>query len=212
MATALSRPKQQRFGLRCPPSPLCGERWGRFYTVQRRNVPILFLTIFLCWFMMYLRTRRRLMGGLSSAAVPDRAANTQGLPTLARRPILGIDPIPRGASTPSSIGSEDGIVNVRSYVRTVDGKPVTVSAHTRGDPPGGQKDAGMSIAEGSEAARSIEIAYRRSAACEAQFARDQRICNGLPSPVARRSCWASAMDRYVQCGRGAYIPPLVIGR
>jgi hypothetical protein len=168
------------------------------------NFPILF--------MMRVRTRRRLMGGLSSAAVPDRAANTQGLPTLARRPLLGTDPIPRGASTPSSIGSEAGIVNVRSYVRTVDGKPVTVSAHTRGDPPGGQKDAGMSTAEGSEAARSIEIAYRRSAACEAQFARDQRICNGLPSPVARRSCWASAMDRYVQCGRGAYIPPLVIGR
>jgi hypothetical protein len=67
------------------------------------------------------------MGGLSSVAIPDRAATTQGLPTPARRPLLGADPISRGASTPPSIGSEAGIVNVRSYVRTVDGKPVTVS-------------------------------------------------------------------------------------
>ena len=153
------------------------------------------------------------MGGLSSVAIPDRAENTQGLPTLARRPLLGTDPIPRGASTPPRIGSEAGIVNVRSYVRTVDGKSVTVSAHTRGDPPGGEnQDVRVSIAEGSEAERSIAIAYRRSAACDAQLVRDQQVCRGLTSPGIRQSCWASANERYAQCGRGAYIPPLVIGR
>ena len=153
------------------------------------------------------------MGGLSSVAIPDRAANAQGLPSLARRPLLGIDLIPRGASTPPSVGSEAGIVNVRSYVKTVDGKPVTVSAHTRSDPPGGEpENIDVSIAEGSEAERSIAIAYRRSAACDAQLVRDQRICRGLTSLGVRQSCWASANERYAQCGRGAYIPPLVIGR
>lgn len=153
------------------------------------------------------------MGGLSSVAIPDRAATTQGLPTLARRPLLGADPIPRGASTPPSIGSEAGIVNVRSYVRTVDGKPVTVSAHTRGDPPGGDnEDLGVAIAGGSEVERSIAIADARSAACDAQLVRDQMVCRSLPLPGVRRSCWASAMERYAQCGRGAYIPPLVSGR
>lgn len=153
------------------------------------------------------------MGGLSSVAIPDRAADTQGLPTLARRPLLGTDSVPRGTSTPPGIGSEAGIVNVRSYVRSVDGKLVTVSAHTRGDPPGGDnEDLGVAIAEGGEADRYIAIAYRRSAACDAQFVRDQRVCDALATPGVRRSCWASAMERYAQCGRGAYIPPLVIGR
>lgn len=153
------------------------------------------------------------MGGLSSVAIPDRAANTQVPPTLARRPPLGTDPIPLGASAPPSIGSEAGIVSVRSYVRTVDGKPVTVSAHTRGDPPGGDNEAlGVANVEGSEAERSIAIADARSAACDAQLVRDQMVCRTLPLPGVRRSCWASAMERYAQCGRGAYIPPLVIGR
>jgi hypothetical protein len=67
------------------------------------------------------------MGGLSAVAIPDRAAAIQRSPALARRPLLGTDPPSRSASTPPGIGSEAGIVNVRSYVRTVDGKPVTVS-------------------------------------------------------------------------------------
>lgn len=153
------------------------------------------------------------MGGLTYVTIPDRAANTQGLSSLARRPLLGTDPIPRRTSMPPGIGSEAGIVNVRSYVRTVDGKPVTVSAHTRGDPPGGDnEDLGVAIVEGNEAERSIAIADARSAACDAQLVRDQMVCRTLPLPGVRRSCWASAMERYAQCGRGAYIPPLVIGR
>ena len=153
------------------------------------------------------------MGGLSSVAIPDRAAAIQRSPALARRPLLGTDPPARSASTPPGIGSEAGIVNVRSYVRTVDGKPVTVSAHTRGDPPGGDnEDLDVAIAESGEAARYIAVAYRRSAACDAQLVRDQRVCDALATPGVRRSCWASAMERYAQCGRGAYIPPLVIGR
>jgi len=153
------------------------------------------------------------MGGLSSVAIPARTVMTLGLPTPARRPLLSADPIPRGASTPPSIGSEAGKVNVRSYVRTVDGKPVTVSAHTRGDPPGGDnEDLGAAIAESSEVERSIAIADARSAACDAQLVHDQMVCRTLPLPGVRRSCWASAMERYAQCGRGAYIPPLVIGR
>lgn len=153
------------------------------------------------------------MGGLSSVAIPDRAADTQGIPTLARRPLLGTDPLPRGATMSPSVGSEGGLVHVRSYVRTVDGKSVFVSAHTRSDPPGGkQEHFGATIADGSEAEQSISIAYRRSAACDAQLARDQRVCAALSLPGSRQSCWASAMERYAQCGRGAYIPPLVIGR
>src|SRR5262245_53369364 len=113
----------------------------------------------------------------------------------------------------SRMAGEGGVVHVRSYVRTVDGKPVSVSAHTRGDPPGGEHDdAGAAMAEGRAAERSIAIASARSAACDAQFARDQIVCRTLASPGVRRSCWASAMERYAQCGRGAYIPPLVIGR
>lgn len=104
-------------------------------------------------------------------------------------------------------------MNVRSYVRTVDGKTVTVSAHTRGDPPGGDnEDLDVAIAESGEADRYIAAAYRRSAACDAQLVRDQGVCDALATPGVRRSCWASAMERYAQCGRGAYIPPLVIGR
>jgi hypothetical protein len=108
---------------------------------------------------------------------------------------------------------EGGVVHVRSYVRTVDGKPVSVSAHTRGDPPGGEHDdVGAAMAEGRAPERSIAVASARSAACDAQFARDQIVCRTLALPGVRRSCWASAMERYAQCGRGAYIPPLVIGR
>lgn len=153
------------------------------------------------------------MGGLSSVAIPDRMAGAQSLPELARRPLLVPHTIPNGTSMPQSVGSKGGLVHVRSYVRTVDGKSVPVSAYTRSDPPGGEREnAGISIAEGSEAERSIAIAYRRSAACDAQFERDQRVCDGLRLVGSRRSCWASAMERYAQCGRGAYIPPLVIGR
>lgn len=114
---------------------------------------------------------------------------------------------------PPSPGNDGSLVHVRSYVRTVDGESVTVSAHTRGDPPGGEdQNIVVSIANSSEAERSIAIAYRRSAACDAQLVRDQQICRGLASPGIRQSCWASANERYAQCGRGAYIPPLVIGR
>lgn len=90
-------------------------------------------------------------------------ASEKRLSTLAGRPLRGNDASPSGASMPSIVGSEGSLVHVRSYVRTVDGKSVTVSAHTRSDPPGGKReDAGSSIA----------IAYRRSAACDAQLVRD----------------------------------------
>jgi hypothetical protein len=153
------------------------------------------------------------MGGLLSVVIPDRAADIRSFPALARRPLLGTDPPSHGASTTPGIVSEAGIVNVRSYVRTVDGKPVTVSAHTRGDPAGGDnEDPSLAIVEGSEVERSIAIADARSAACDAQLVRDQMVCRTLPLPSVRRSCWASAVERYAQCGRGAYIPPLVVGR
>lgn len=132
---------------------------------------------------------------------------------FSRRPLLVSDKIPSAASMAPSVGGEGGLVHVRSYVRTVDGKSVSVSAHTRSDPPGGEHDdVGVSLAEGREAERSIAIASARSAACDAQLVRDQMVCRTLPLPGVRRSCWASAMERYAQCGRGAYIPPLVIGR
>jgi hypothetical protein len=153
------------------------------------------------------------MGGLSSAAIPDRTGNAQGLPTLARRPLPISDTIPSGGSMPPRVGTEGGLVHVRSYVRTVDGKSVSVSAHTRSDPPGGERaDASISRAEGRAVERSIAIASARSAACDAQFVSDQRVCRTLALPGVRRSCWASAMERYAQCGRGGYIPLLVIER
>jgi hypothetical protein len=99
---------------------------------------------------------------------------------------------------------QDGAVNVRAYVRTVNGEAVSVAAHTRGDPPGGS-DVGTDRdrSEGRAPDRIVGAAYRRSAACDAQLERDQAICRTLPLPSIRRSCWASANDRYVQCGRGA---------
>jgi hypothetical protein len=99
-------------------------------------------------------------------------------------------------------------VHMRSYVRTVDGKSVSVSAYTRSDPPGGEdEDVGVSMVGGSQAERSISIVSAKSAACDAQLVRDQTVCRTLALPGVRRSCWASAMERYAQCGRGAYIPP-----
>ena len=108
---------------------------------------------------------------------------------------------------------QDGAVNVQAYVRTVNGKAVNVAAHTGGDPPGGSDTGtGHEVPEGRVPDRIVAAAYRRSAACDAQFERDQAICRTLPLPAIRRSCWASAAERYAQCGRGGYIPPLNTGR
>ena len=108
---------------------------------------------------------------------------------------------------------QGGAVNVRPYVRTINGKTVSVAAHTRGDPPGGSGSlSGHEMPEGRVPDRIVAAAYRRSAACDAQFERDQAICRTLPLPAIRRSCWTSAIERYAQCGRGGYIPPLNTGR
>lgn len=108
---------------------------------------------------------------------------------------------------------QGGVVNVRGYVRTIDGKAVNVAAHTRGDPAAGSDPGeGRGLQQDQAADRAVATASRRSAACDAQFERDQAVCRALPLPAIRRSCWASAMERYAQCGRGAFIPPLVTGR
>jgi hypothetical protein len=108
---------------------------------------------------------------------------------------------------------QGGAVNVRPYVRTISGKAVNVAAHTRGDPPGGSGSlSGQEMPAGRVPDRIVAAAYRRSAACDAQFERDRAICRTLPLPAIRRSCWTSAMERYAQCGRGGYIPPLNTGR
>ena len=109
--------------------------------------------------------------------------------------------------------AQGDVVNVQGYVRIVDGKAVNVAAHTRGDPPGGSSpDGGREPQQDQAADRAVATANRRGAACDAQFERDQTVCRALPLPAIRRSCWASAMERYAQCGRGAYIPPLMTGR
>ena len=108
--------------------------------------------------------------------------------------------------------SEGGDVNVRSYVRNVGGRAVTVAAHTRADPAGGEASAStQALGTSEETEPAVVLASARQADCLAQWVRDNAICRTLPR-AARRSCWASANDRYSQCGRGAYVPPLVTGR
>jgi len=87
------------------------------------------------------------------------------------------------------------------------------ASQMRSDPPGRSGSlSGHEMPEGRVPDRIVAAAYRRSAACDAQFERDQAICRTLPLPAIRRSCWTSAMERYAQCGRGGYIPPLNTGR
>jgi RHS repeat-associated protein len=45
--------------------------------------------------------------------------------------------------------------------------------------------------------------------CELQRQNDESVCRMLPDPRARGRCWRSATERYVNCLRGVYIPPLV---
>jgi hypothetical protein len=109
--------------------------------------------------------------------------------------------------------AQQSLATVRGYVRTIDGKAVNVAAHTRGDPAGGSDPReGRGLQQDQAADRAVATASRRSAACDAQFERDQAVCRALSLPAIRRSCWDSAMERYAQCGRGAFIPPLVTGR
>jgi hypothetical protein len=98
-----------------------------------------------------------------------------------------------------------GDVHVKSYKRQQHGKAITVSAHVRGDPPGGEptNDGGVSGEIGADdlpgVPQTMEAAYRRRRRCEDQLANDQRICRALRVPaVVKEGCWVSAMERYRQ--------------
>lgn len=109
-----------------------------------------------------------------------------------------------------------GLVHVRSYTRTINGKPVQVAAHTRADPPGREAEQPAPSANEVPTEESppigIQLAARRDT-CEVQRLRDDAIGRSpVVAPVNRRSCWASVMERYSQCLRGGYIPPLQTGR
>ena len=45
--------------------------------------------------------------------------------------------------------------------------------------------------------------------CNALHETDWETCRALQRPDARARCYASAMERKVQCERGKYVPPLV---
>lgn len=157
------------------------------------------------------------MAALSPSAVPDRAALRAFAIATARRADAISD---RSGVNAQRFGREGGngggVVHVNSYVRIVDGKSVQVSAHTRADPPGGNSGASDVTAvvgrpQNSEVPRP-ELVARRDA-CEVQRLRDDMICRSpLVAPTAKRSCWASVSERYAQCLRGGYIPPLWTGR
>ena len=52
--------------------------------------------------------------------------------------------------------------------------------------------------------------YTAKRECEAQYENDVAICRNLKKPNDVKSrCYASAMERKVQCERGKYVPPLV---
>lgn len=157
------------------------------------------------------------MAALSPSAVPDREALRAFAIATARRANAGPN---RGEVNAQRLTQEDGnagdVVHVNGYVRIVDGKPVQVSAHTRADPPGGDSAAsGVTAAVGrpqnTELPRPELVARRET--CEIQRLRDDTICRSpLVAPTAKRSCWASVSERYAQCLRGGYIPPLWTGR
>lgn len=109
-----------------------------------------------------------------------------------------------------------GLVHVRSYTRTINGKPVQVAAHTRADPPGGEAEqlapSANEVPNDGPPTIGIQLAARRDT-CEVQRLQDDAICRSpVVAPVNRRSCWASVMERYSQCLRGGYIPPLQTGQ
>ncbi len=94
---------------------------------------------------------------------------------------------------------QDGAVNVRAYVRAVNGEAVNVAAHTRGDPSGGSDiGSGHEMPEGRVPDRIVAAACCRSATCDAPFERDEAICRTLPLPAIQRSCWASGAVRAVR--------------
>jgi len=94
------------------------------------------------------------------------------------------------------------LVQVRNYTRVVNGRQVSVGAHTRSDPPGGetteQRFERPAAAEQPRAEDRPAILAARRDGCEEQRIRDEAICRILQF----RSCWASANDRHAQCLRG----------
>lgn len=144
------------------------------------------------------------MSALSPNGVPSRVALRQ----ISSASFAMQD----GNADPASTG----LVHVRSYTRTINGKPVQVAAHTRADPPGGEAEqpapSADEVPNQGPPAIGIQLVARRDA-CEVQRLRDDAICRSpVVAPVNRRSCWASVMERYSQCLRGGYIPPLQTGR
>lgn len=149
------------------------------------------------------------MAALSPSAVPvrpiGRSAATPSADSLLR-------PVGASASDRERIGG--GVVQVRAYDRTSGGKLVRVSAHTRPDPPGGDgpDPAAPSPPDAAPTRLGVELAARRES-CESQRLSDEAMCRSpVVVPTARRSCWASVAERYAQCLRGGYVPPLATGR
>jgi RHS repeat-associated protein len=45
--------------------------------------------------------------------------------------------------------------------------------------------------------------------CDLQLKNDESVCRVLPDPRARARCWRSPRERWLNCKRGVYVPPLV---
>lgn len=98
-------------------------------------------------------------------------------------------------------------VSVRAYTQVRDGQAVTVRAHIRGDPPGG--DEGSRIEGRSENPLGPFADVRRRQDCEIQVLLDEARCRLLGAAGGRARCYQSANARYGACTNGRPLPPLI---
>lgn len=81
--------------------------------------------------------------------------------------------------------------------------------------PGGSSVGGISVGGRWRETGTGDVAQAegvhdpsRLSMCLAQLALDEELCRMAKS----RRCWVSSQERYVNCMRNVYVPPLEVGR